>query len=538
MASLDDKLESSNMGDNTEAVAENPGIFAKLSKAWRVATQGTVVSSIFILLTTSVGAGTLSLPYGFAQGGLVFSSIIFFVIMLISIHVGSMLFAGKRYAEEVYPDREVWGYADLAEVAYGTIGKIAVLLTIAVLLFLSLIAYMIFARDQLEAIVSYVLVATNNIPACSPLLNCALLMCMAFLPVFPITLLRNLSPLQFTSYLSATCVFFVATAMSIDTGIYWTSSDFNASIADHSIQLAPVGVNGSLTVISYCSLAFICHFNLLPLQKELKGPVTKVKLYSIIVGAILTAYVLYNIVIFAGYFRFFESLKSDVMVNYPKNNHLMLAARVALLFMLVTSYPVLLHPTRDSINSVIILIKDLVSNKLKKRRARKNNVNTEAITLLDDVDSKIPKGSNKNKIPTLIWFCETWIIFALTFLPASFITDVSLVWNFVGSIGGVLVLYIYPAACYLKLRFARNRLRSELGNITIRSQYNSAAVVKELVAWTILIIGLLLLVVENYQAISQAVIITSGSKEPSGLCFQLDCKVVEEWNHTYWGLYS
>ncbi len=98
MASLDDKLgvsrsplhsinsittstESSNMGE-TGVVAENPGIFASLSKAWRVATQGTVISSIFILLTTSVGAGTLSLPYGFSQGGLVFSSIIFFVIMV------------------------------------------------------------------------------------------------------------------------------------------------------------------------------------------------------------------------------------------------------------------------------------------------------------------------------------------------------------------------------------------------------------------------------------------------------------------------
>ena len=111
--------------------------------------------------------------------------------------------------------------------------------------------------------------------------------------------------------------------------------------------------------------------------------------------------------------------------------------------------------------------------------------------------------------------------------------QVSVVWNFVGSIGGILVLYIYPAACYLKLRFARYRLRSELGNITIRSQYNSAAVVKEMIAWFILVVGLLLLVVENYQAISGAV--TSGSKEPNGLCFQLDCRHVDEWNHTYWG---
>ena len=91
--------------------------------------------------------------------------------------------------------------------------------------------------------------------------------------------------------------------MTIDTGMYWTSSQFNASIANQTIAFGPVDFNGSLTVISYCSLSFICHFNILPLQKELKGPVTKVKLYSMIVGSILTAYVLYNIVIFAGYFR-------------------------------------------------------------------------------------------------------------------------------------------------------------------------------------------------------------------------------------------
>ena len=65
-----------------ESMAETTGLIATLRKTWRVATQGTVVSSIFILLTTCVGAGTLSLPYGFTQGGLVFSSIVFFVIMV------------------------------------------------------------------------------------------------------------------------------------------------------------------------------------------------------------------------------------------------------------------------------------------------------------------------------------------------------------------------------------------------------------------------------------------------------------------------
>ena len=110
----------------------------------------------------------------------------------------------------------------------------------------------------------------------------------------------------------------------------------------------------------------------------------------------------------------------------------------------------------------------------------------------------------------------------------------SIVWNFVGSIGGVLVLYIYPAACYLKLRYVRYKQRAKIGNITIRSQYTKDGIAKELIAWVILIAGFLLLVVENYQAIHGAVISGQGG-EPSGLCFQLECTDVGEWNNTLWG---
>lgn len=77
------QLESvSSPSSSGEMAEENQGLLARLSQWWQVATQGTVISSIFILLTTCVGAGTLSLPYGFAQGGLVFSSVVFFVIMV------------------------------------------------------------------------------------------------------------------------------------------------------------------------------------------------------------------------------------------------------------------------------------------------------------------------------------------------------------------------------------------------------------------------------------------------------------------------
>ncbi len=70
------------------------------------------------------------------------------------------------------------------------------------------------------------------------------------------------------------------------------------------IDLAPQGFEAVLTVISYCSLSFICHFQLLPLQKELpKDRQTKGRLYFIVVGAIVMAYLIYNVVIFSAYFN-------------------------------------------------------------------------------------------------------------------------------------------------------------------------------------------------------------------------------------------
>ena len=88
-------------------------------------TKGTIFSSIFTLLTTCIGAGTLSLPYAFAQGGLIPSAVIFFIIMVFSVIVGFMLFSAKRYCAEIYPSREVWGYEDLAQAAFGAVGKVS-----------------------------------------------------------------------------------------------------------------------------------------------------------------------------------------------------------------------------------------------------------------------------------------------------------------------------------------------------------------------------------------------------------------------------
>ena len=52
------------------------------------------------------------------------ASVIFFLIMVVSVVVGFMLFSAKSDCEELYPGTAVWGYEDIALIAFGPIGKV------------------------------------------------------------------------------------------------------------------------------------------------------------------------------------------------------------------------------------------------------------------------------------------------------------------------------------------------------------------------------------------------------------------------------
>lgn len=104
---------------------ESSGAFSRCKATIHYMSKGTIFSSIFNLLTTSIGAGTLALPYAYSQGGLVFSSAVFLCIMLMSIVVGLYLYEAKRVCQDICPNMVVSGYEDLAEVAFGAIGRVS-----------------------------------------------------------------------------------------------------------------------------------------------------------------------------------------------------------------------------------------------------------------------------------------------------------------------------------------------------------------------------------------------------------------------------
>jgi len=88
--------------------------------------KGTFFSSVFALLTTCMGAGTLSLPYAFMKGGLLFSLIVFVLVMVTAIIIGYMLLESKHLVETMSGKVTINSYADLGEYSFGIIGKVRI----------------------------------------------------------------------------------------------------------------------------------------------------------------------------------------------------------------------------------------------------------------------------------------------------------------------------------------------------------------------------------------------------------------------------
>lgn len=110
-------------------------------------------------------------------------------------------------------------------------------------------------------------------------------------------------------------------------------------------------------------------------------------------------------------------------------------------------------------------------------------------------------------------------------VPPSLGIQVGYVWNFVGSTGGVLVFYVYPAAFYLRLRYLYYAHRAHKNQVTWWSEHDHA-IYKEVLASTILLVGIVLLVLENYQAVD-AIVSSVHQFNPSSLCTQFKCSVMD-----------
>ena len=160
--------------------------------------NGTVMNSIFNLVSTIIGGGALSLPYAFACTGLIAGQICLAVVALMTAYALQLLVASSRYTGAT-------SYQDVGVKVFGRAMGGVVIFQIFLVCTCGSIGYCVLMGDLIPAVApaifngSTFVLGTTALPGSQDGLNRLCWMAVAMLIVFPVTLLRKMSALKFTS---------------------------------------------------------------------------------------------------------------------------------------------------------------------------------------------------------------------------------------------------------------------------------------------------------------------------------------------------
>ena len=408
-------------------------------------------SSVFNLVSTIIGGGILSLPYAFSKCGLILA-IVFMIITAATsgFSVYLLVSCSKRSGAQ--------SYEDVTYHAFGRTLQFVTMGLVILLTFFSFVAYLILTRDLASSLFNI-----HNEYERNALTVC----CLAL--ISPVLFFKTLHALRFTSIFSLCTILILAIGISIRAFEKMQS----VSYQNASIQWWPKVWSDALYAFPIISVAFLCHFNVLPIHSELHQP-TRKRLKIIVYATMCSAWFFYMIVGIMGYLVSFtdkNGVPDDILIIFKSNDVLINVWRCGLLMTVLLSLPLLLMPCRTTVFRFI-----------SESRKVLHPV-PETIALLSKTTKIV---HNTNEIPSTFMHITMTIILVLSALVVAFnIPGVSDVWSMLGSTVGILVSYVLPSISYIRIRKTKSNLD-----------------LRKFAAWIVFIASIIALCVCTVQAIS------------------------------------
>jgi amino acid permease len=351
----------------------------------------TLSTAVFNLVSTIVGGGVLSLPFAISVQGVaggVLSLLASAVASDFSIYI---LIASSR-------SRGARGYEDVAAAALGEPARVLTVLLIFALTFLVTVAYTVLCGDLLAALVDVFSGSVIKEAESRPYVIAAYIVAVA-----PICFFRKMDALRFTSILSVVSVFVLglvtayklatngilrpvpwdpehnssslSPAAAADPTMYYSSysgqADPNTMFSNHSNgtsgsggggggDLPPLGTiiwwptsfQDAIYAAPIESVAFLCHFNVLPMQDELIRP-TRARVQRVTHTTMGICLFLYTSIAVTGYLRFTSSTCGDYLNNFPNSDKIVTVGRIGLLLTLYCSFPLVVLPARATLSRLV-----------------------------------------------------------------------------------------------------------------------------------------------------------------------------------------
>ncbi|GMI02761.1 hypothetical protein TrVE_jg12328 [Triparma verrucosa] len=358
-------------------------------------------ASMFNLANAIVGAGVLTLPFAIKSTGVLLGLGLLFLFALLSSYSLLLLDAGCRMTG-------ARTYAELGRVVHGVDSKAGDRIEYAVEALQSLYSYGA-CVGYLQIVVSELVVVTGYSRRLLQLLGC---LCV----VFPLSLMKNLQSLSFTSMCAICCVAYLSIVIVIRYEDGGDGGFEECSLGSGNVVDVAFG-KGLFTSLPIFCFAFNCQVQFLPIVAELKGGRSengKTKVTCLIFGVMCGVCGLYCLDASVGYLSFCEDTLNNVLDCYEEDDVLVKVARIGFVVTLMFSFPLYSTAVVTSVHS---LTSGSNSNDELSRRRR--------VTL------------------------ATAIVGSMAVI-VSFDPPLDAVLGLTGAVGGCSLVYVFPGLFYYK----------------------------------------------------------------------------------------
>nr|XP_012806645.2 sodium-coupled neutral amino acid transporter 2 isoform X2 [Jaculus jaculus] len=325
-------------------------------------------------------------------------------------------------------------YEQLGHKAFGMVGKLAASGSITMQNIGAMSSYLFIVKYELPLVIK----ALMNIEDTNGLwyLNGDyLVLLVSLVLILPLSLLRNLGYLGYTSGLSLLCMMFflivvickkfqIPCPMEVSLLLNETvNSTFlpsylaqNMSMTEGDSCRPRYFIFNSQTVyaVPILTFSFVCHPAVLPIYEELKSR-SRRRMMNVSKISFFAMFLMYLLAALFGYLTFYEHVESELLHTYSSvlgADILLLVVRLAVLVAVTLTVPVVIFPIRSSITHLLCAAKDFS------------------------------------------WWRHSVItvsILAFTNLLVIFVPTIRDIFGFIGASAAAMLIFILPSAFYIKL---------------------------------------------------------------------------------------
>lgn len=391
----------------------------------------------------------MSLPLAFLKTGNLFVGPLMLIVTAIitefvfRIHVGSARIISPAADTETKRGND--SFESVASAAFGPNALFFSKALVTSMCFFGTVGYAVLLRDMLQPVTDIVWNASET----GPTLKNNLTMLTVVLLVTPLCTLKTLTSLErfgaasmFSILILGSCVLFRSVECNL--GILINDAHFKG------FKLFPDSWKDVLDVFPLFVSCYVCHYNLVPVQNELRQPSAK-RVSWWLRSTAWSATIFYLVIGLSGsaysHCTSNGQVHGNILLDFPEDDPLVLVGRFCLAVTITLAFPMLTIPARD------ILIRSLPRTAAAgmASEAAGDDANAQlreplleaATEQQDEQDEVSMEASLTTRLVLAV------VVFWSAAAVASCVSSIDVVWDLLGSSLSILLSFLIPCGSYL-----------------------------------------------------------------------------------------